>query len=156
MPFPFCSWLLTDQMLPNRHASYSVNLYNSTSSLLANGTGINLFIDDIFSPILKCWIVFRSAGLEQSGQLYIVSVSQWEVLAPTVIILWLSISVRLFLLEFLTCDWSDKSRVDNIPDIAPFTCRLCCDDLLYNTSAMHMATNTKMYPLKAFITMNCV
>jgi hypothetical protein len=36
-------------MLPNRHASYSVNLYNSTSSLLANGTGINLFIDVIWS-----------------------------------------------------------------------------------------------------------
>jgi hypothetical protein len=30
---------------------------------------------------LSQWIVFRSAGLEQSGQLYIVSVSQWEVLA---------------------------------------------------------------------------
>jgi hypothetical protein len=29
-----------------------------------------------------------------------------------------------------------KSRVDNIPDIAPFTCRLCFDDLLYNTSAI--------------------
>jgi hypothetical protein len=41
-------------MLPNRHASFSVNLYNSTASLLANGTGINLFIDDIFSPIQKC------------------------------------------------------------------------------------------------------
>jgi hypothetical protein len=27
--------------------------------------------------------------------------------------------------------------------VAPFTCRLCCDDLLYNTSAMHMTTNTK-------------
>jgi hypothetical protein len=33
---------------------YIVSVYNSTSSLLANGTGINLFIDDIFSPILKC------------------------------------------------------------------------------------------------------
>ena len=41
-------------MLSNRHASFSINLYSSTSSLLANGTGINLFIDDIFSPILKC------------------------------------------------------------------------------------------------------
>jgi hypothetical protein len=41
-------------MLPNRHASFSVNLYISTSSLLANGTGINLFIHDIFSPIQKC------------------------------------------------------------------------------------------------------
>lgn len=40
-------------MLPNRHASFSVNLYNSTSSLLANGTGINLFIDSIFNHILK-------------------------------------------------------------------------------------------------------
>jgi hypothetical protein len=36
-----------------------------------------------------------------------------------------------------------KSRVDNIPDIAPFTCRLCCDDFLYNTSAIHMANNTE-------------
>ena len=44
-------------------------------------------------------------------------------------------------LEF-ECAGLTKSRVDNIPDIAPFTCRLCCDDLLYNTSAIHMANNT--------------
>ena len=41
------------------------------------------------------------------------------------------------------CAGLTKSRVDNIPDIAPFTCRLCCDDLLYNASAMHMANNTE-------------
>ena len=41
------------------------------------------------------------------------------------------------------CAGLTKSRVDNIPDIAPFTCRLCCDDLLYNTSAMHIANNTE-------------
>jgi hypothetical protein len=35
------------------------------------------------------------------------------------------------------------SRVDNIPDIAPFTCRLCCDDFLYITSTIHMANNTE-------------
>ena len=165
-------------MLPNRHASYSVNLYNSTSSLLANGTGINLFIDDIFSPILKCLqqqldcidIInadMKCALSDQSQVKNSRSNSRTEIDNQRMITVGANTShcdtdtiyncplcSKPADLNTIHCDkcleWVHfdcagltKSRVDNIPDIAPFTCRLCCDDLLYNASAMHMANNTE-------------
>ena len=169
-------------MLPNRHASYSVNLYNSTSSLLANGTGINLFIDDIFSPILKCLqqqldcidiinadmkCALSKSTSDQSQVKNSRRNSRTEIDNQRMITVGANTShcdtdtiydcplcSKPADLNTIHCDkcleWVHfdcagltKSRVDNIPDIAPFTCRLCCDDLLYNTSAMHMAINTK-------------
>ena len=169
-------------MLPNRHASYSVNLYNSTSSLLANGTGINLFIDDIFSPILKCLqqqldcidiinadmkCALSNSTSDQSQVKNSRRNSRTEIDNQRMITVGANTSncdtdtiyncplcSKPADLNTIHCDkcleWVHfecagltKSRVDNIPDIAPFTCRLCCDDLLYNTSAMHMANNTE-------------
>ena len=165
-------------MLPNRHASYSVNLYNSTSSLLANGTGINLFIDDIFSPILKslqqqldCIDIINAdmkCALSDQSQVKnsrrnsrteidnqrMITVGANTSHCDTDTIYNCPLCSKPADLNTIHCDkcleWVHfdcagftKSRVDNIPDIAPFTCRLCCDDLLYNTSAMHMANNTE-------------
>ena len=165
-------------MLLNRHASYSVNLYNSTSSLLTNGTGINLFIDDIFSPILKCLqqqldcidIINADMKCALSDQSQVknsrinsrteidnqrmMTVGANTSHCDTDTIYNCPLCSKPADLNTIHCDkcleWVHfdcagltKSRVDNIPDIAPFTCRLCCDDFLYITSTIHMANNTE-------------
>ena len=171
-------------VLPNRHASFSVNLYNSTSSLLANGTGVNLFVDDIFNPILK-WLqqqldfidiindnmkcalsnstsdqsqvknsrTRRNSRTEIDNQ-KMITVGANASHCDTDTIYKCPLCSKPADLNTIHCDkcleWVHfecagltKSRVDNIPDIAPFTCRLCCDDLLYNTSDIHMVNITE-------------
>ncbi|CAG2196174.1 unnamed protein product [Mytilus edulis] len=157
----------------NKQPKFTVNLYNSTSQIVANGNGVRYFVDNMFAPILKYLhqhsdnidIINNSVkGMIINSKMETISVKRNDIRSdrqPLSItdnpIVNTSASVNILQIETTsrcpictdianddpincdTClDWFHykcvnlkNTKVDKTQVIAPFTCPLCCNNLLH-------------------------
>ncbi|XP_063410421.1 uncharacterized protein LOC134693515 [Mytilus trossulus] len=166
----------------NKQLKFTVNLYNSTSSIVANGNGVRYFVDNFFTPILEYLhqhsdnidIINNSvkgmivnSKIETISENHLNKSSERQTLAITDSLSTnTSASVNMAHIDTtsrcpicsdvanddtINCDtcleWFhyscvqlNKSKVDKIPSIAPFTCPLCCNDLLHTNTTSTIET----------------